>query len=191
MLRPILFSNIKTRRCAISKRTTVLTRKRCKSIEARSHSGKRIALEYAAKLNVPLLPRSGSKQIVIGTTKYLLPYAILPKYFKTFCVKPELWTLDNNLSLIECIAKRFIVSDIIRCVTTPKELVNETNQYRVTAEEICVFKKYKYHFYKYISNEYNNIYFFSKVPLNSCEVVNVEEGELKCRTEKLGKYLYF
>jgi len=191
IFRPVQFRKIRPTRCAVSKRTVNLTRKKCKSIDSRSHTGKQFALSYAAKLNVPLLPKNGKLQIVLGTTKYLLPYAVLPTYFKTFCVKPQEWTLDKNLCLIECISKGFIESDVIRFVTTPKDLFDKNNSYRITAEEICVFKKYDYRFYKYISEEFDNVYFCSKVPLTNCELVNTDEGEFKCSAGTIGKYLYF
>lgn len=155
------------------------------------HTGKRIAIEYAAKLNVPLLPKQGTTQIVLGTTKYLLPYTLLPKYFKLFVVNPHLWSLESNLNMIECIGKQFIHADIIRFVTTPEDLIDKANHYRITAEEICIFKKYNYKFYKYNSKEFNNIYFCSKTPLVGCHLVTTTTGSFKCKGQQLGNYLYF
>ena len=191
-LKPVQFKKIRLTRCAIAKEHSVnLTRKSCKSLSRQWHIVKRDAITYAAKLNVPLLPKNGEQQIVLGTSKYLLPYIMLPTYFNTFYINPEVWTLEANLSLIECIAKKFIKFNVIRFVTTPKDLLYDDNHYRITAEEICVFKKYDYHFYKYISKEFDNIYFCSKVPLTDCELVNTEEGEFKCKSGSMGKYLYF
>ena len=41
---------------------------------------KKNAIEYISMLNIPLLPNK--KQVVIGTTKFLLPYFTLKKKFK-------------------------------------------------------------------------------------------------------------
>lgn len=149
------------------------------------------AVIYAAKLNIPLLPRMGTKQVVLGTTKYLLPYGILSDYFITFAIKPELWTLEKNISLIECLAIKFIDNNIIRIVTTPSDLVDEKNNYRITATEICILKNYNYFFYKYDSEEFNNIYFCSRKPLKNCVPVDSSEGAFRCNGEELGTYLYF
>ena len=55
--------------------------KKCKYIDDISNK-KEAAIEYIAKLNVPALPKKDNKEIVLGTTKYLLPYYILTDYFK-------------------------------------------------------------------------------------------------------------
>lgn len=185
------FKNISTKKCIKRGTGKNLTRKFCNSINRRFHTGKKVALEYVAKLNVPLMPKQGSNQIVLGTTKYLLPYVILTKYFKMFSIKPEKWTMGMNMSLIECIAKQFIENDIIRFVTTPADLIDKNNNYRVTAQEICMLKQYNYNFYKYNSSEYDNIYFCSKVPLTKCILVDTSDGAFRCAGSKPQKYLYF
>ena len=59
------------------------------------------AIQYISKLNVPLLPKNKSnKQVVLGTTKYLLPYFCLTDYFEVFALDPNDWTLDKNNMLI-------------------------------------------------------------------------------------------
>lgn len=93
------FKTISTKKC-VSLNKKNITRKMCSSMERKFHTGKRVALEYVAKLNVPLLPKKGSNQIVLGTTKNLLPYVILPQYFKMFYIKPDLWSLNDNMTLI-------------------------------------------------------------------------------------------
>lgn len=183
------FKTISTKKC-VSLNKKNITRKVCSSMERKFHTGKRVALEFVAKLNVPLLPKKGSNQIVLGTTKYLLPYVILPQYFKMFYIKPEQWSLEKNMSLIECIARQYIEHSIIRFVTTPEDLIDKKNNYRITAEEICLLKKYKYNFYKYNSKEYNNIYFCSKNPLVKCTIVHTVDGAFRCGGS-VNKYLYF
>lgn len=164
----------------------------CKGIDSFFHSADgRIAIEYAARLNVPLLPKGGRNQIVIGTTKYLLPYGILSDYFNTFAIKPELWTMEKNMFLIECIASQFIGHNIIRIVTTPNELVDSKNNYRITANEICMLRSYDYNFYKYDSAEFPNVYFCSKIPITNCVRVDTAEGAFRCKGKDLATELFF
>lgn len=168
------------------------TEEMCKGIDSLSHSADpRITIEYAAILNVPLLPVKGTRQIVIGTTKYLLPYGILPDYFNTFAINPDLWTMEKNMSLIECIASKFIANSIIRIVTTPNELVDSKNKYRITAHEICMLRSYDYKFYKYDSPEFPNIYFCSKKPITNCVRINTSDGAFRCKEEELATDLFF
>jgi len=164
----------------------------CKGIDSLFHSADaRSTIEYAARLSVPLLPKKGHDQIVIGTTKYLLPYGILSDYFKTFAIKPELWTMEKNMFLIECIASKFINNSIIRIVTTPNDLIDSKHNYRITANEICMLRSYDYNFYKYDSAEFPNIYFCSKTPLTNCIRVYTSEGAFRCKGKELGDNLFF
>ncbi len=143
-------------------------------------------IEFCAKLNVPLIPKK--KQIVLGTTKYLLPYIILNKYFITFAAAPNDWTLKRNYNLIECICEKYYGTNIIlRIVTTPTDLVNSENNYRITGHELCLIKyKYNYNFYKLESNEFNNIYFCSDKQLKDCkEIIVNEKGTMYCNNKKI------
>lgn len=183
------FNFINTESCSNQKSPSS---EQCKEIDGLFHSEDRnTAIQFSARLNIPLLPKRGSNQIVIGTTKYLLPYAVLSDYFNMFAIKPKDWTLDRNMLLIECMALKFIDSPIIRIVTTPSELVDEKQAYRVTAKEICILNKYNYKFYKYDSNEFTNVYFCSKVPLSNCSLVDASEGGFRCNGNELGPHLFF
>jgi hypothetical protein len=163
----------------------------CDTIESLFHSEKpEVAMEFSALLNVPLLPKKNSGQIVLGNTKYLLPYAVLHDYFNMFAIPPGEWTKERNFLLLECIALKYIDTPIIRLITTPKDLVDEKNTYRITAYEICILKTYGYSFYKLNSNEFSNVYFCSKIPLKYCELIDTSEGKFKCKTETLEE-LYF
>lgn len=168
------------------------TKEFCIGIDSLFHSTDvRIAIGYAARLNVPLLPAKGRNQIVIGTTKYLLPYGILSDYFNIFAIKPELWTIEKNMFLIECIASKFIEHSILRIVTTPNELVDSKHNYRITANEICMLRSYDYNFYKYDSAEFPNVYFCSKIPIMNCVRVDASEGAFRCKGKELGEDLFF
>jgi len=143
-----------------------------------------------AKLNVPLIPKK--KQIVLGTTKYLLPYIILNKYFITFAAAPKDWTLKLNYNLIECICDKYFGTNTIRIITTPKDLVNVENNYRITGHELCLIKyKYNYNFYKLESNKFDNIYFCSdKLPKDCKKLIINEKGIIFCNNKKIsGLYL--
>ena len=189
MLTPTRFKTISTRRCY--KPNKKMTQKNCKSINKQFHTGVTKGILYAARLNIPLLPKPNKKQIVLGTTKNLLPYIVLTKYFKMFVIEASKWTMEKNMNLIECIAKQYIEADIIRFVTTPSELIDPNNNYRVTAQEICLLKKYNFHFYKYNSKEFDNVYFCSKIPLSKCTLVDTSEGAFKCKGKNISSYLYF
>lgn len=192
LLVPEKFKQIKTKKC--TKHKSRVTRKICNQIKQSwtNIKAKRLGIDYVAKLNVPLLPKHGFKQTVIGTSKYLLPYLVLNKYFNIFVIDPYKWNIKQNMNLLVCIAKQFInTGNIIRIVTTPLDLVDETNHYRITAEEICVLKQYNYSFYKYNSKLHNNIYFCSKVPLTNCSEVDSSDGSFKCTYGAINKFLYF
>ena len=163
----------------------------CEVINDLFHSAdSKIAIEFSAKLNIPLFPNDGSKQIVLGTTKYLLPYTIFPSRFNMFAIKPENWTEERNLKLIQCIADRHIENNIIRLVTTPSNLIDEKHTYRITAKEICILRKNNYNFYKYDSEEFTNVYFCSKEPLGNCTIVDVDpsKGVFRCKNKDIELY---
>ena len=184
------FNFINTESCAAYRRNP--SREQCKEINTLFHSEDRnAAIQIAARMNVPLIPKKESKQVVIGTTKYLLPYAVLSDSFSMFAIKQEHWSLERNMMLIECIASKFIDNNIIRLVTTPSELVDAKQGYRITAKEICILKTYSYNFYKYDSQEFTNVYFCSKVPLNNCSLVDVSQGAFRCNGNDIGEHLYF
>jgi hypothetical protein len=94
----------------------------------------KIAIQYIAKLNVPLLPKK--KQVVLGTTKYLLPYFCLPDYFNVFALDPKDWTIDKNNRLIHTIVS--LNEPIIRLITKPEHLIHEDGTLRVTGTELCI-----------------------------------------------------
>jgi hypothetical protein len=163
----------------------------CDEINAQFHSANyNYAMRYSASLSIPLLPKAGSGQIVIGNTEYLLPYAVLREHFNIFAIPPQEWTLDKNILLLECIALKHIDSPIIRIMTTPTELLDKEGIYRITATEICVLKQYGFHFYKYISDKFKNIYFCSKTILENCRPVESDDGVFMCDGKELGE-LYF
>jgi hypothetical protein len=121
------------------------------------------AIEYIAKLNIPLLPKNNSnKQVVIGTTKYLLPYFCLPDYFEVFSLDTNDWTINKNNMLINTIIK--LNENIIRLITTPESLINTDNSLRVSGKEICILLNNDYEIYKLINNAHTieNIYFLIK-----------------------------
>ena len=83
--------------------------KKCKYIDDISNK-KEAAIEYIAKLNVPALPKKDNKEIVLGTTKYLLPYYILTDYFITFAFDINIYTEQLNTILIDCIGNGYFNS---------------------------------------------------------------------------------
>lgn len=121
------------------------------------------AIKYIAKLNIPLLPKNKShKQVVLGTTKYLLPYFCLTDYFEVFALAPNDWTIDKNNMLINTIVK--LNENIIRLITTPENLMDSDNSLRITGKELCILLNNNYEIYKLINNEYTieNVYFLIK-----------------------------
>jgi|AACY02.6.fsa_nt_gi hypothetical protein len=192
MFKPYEFKHILTRKCH-KRKGKALTRKNCEKIDKESHymTGINKSLKDVAKLNIPLLPKKSSKQLVLGTLKYLLPYIVLRKHFLNFRVDPKKWTLDSNLDFIECLAKKYLDVETIRLITTPSDLITSNNTYRVTAEEICLLRKYGFKFYKYNSKEFDNIYFVSKIPLLNCKKVDTSNGDFRCDGETSKDFLYF
>ncbi len=192
MFKPYDFSKIESRKCYKRKIKKNLTRKNCKAIDKNSHYkfGINQSLKDVAKLNIPLLPKKSSKQIVLGNLKYMLPYMVLREHFLNFRVNPKEWTLDSNLNFIECLAKQYLDVETIRLVTTPADLLTNEKKYRVTTEEICLLRKYGFKFYKYNSNEFNNIYFISKKPLTNCKYVNTSNGTFECDGESKNDLIY-
>jgi hypothetical protein len=161
--------------------------KKCKEITILFTLGKKEGIEYSAKLNIHLLPKT--KEIVLGTSKYLLPYTILNKYFITFACPSNNWTLNKNYNLIHCICNKYFGSHIIRIITTPKDLIDKNKNYRITAHELCIIKyNYNYNFYKLISDEFNNIYFCSNKKIEGCSEVNIDkQGNMICENKNLKK----
>jgi hypothetical protein len=135
--------------------------KDCKKKSHMFTDGMHQGIEYTAKLNIPFIP-TRSKQCVLGTTKYLLPYMCLPKHFVTFAFKPHIWNEQNNSLLLFCIVSKFFKQtekEPIRLVTTPNN-IKTNNSLTITGKEICQLSRvYNMYFYKLVSSEYNNIYF--------------------------------
>ena len=109
---------------------------------------------YSAELNVPMIPNN-SKQVVIGNTKYLLPYFVLSHKFITLCVDNADWTIEDNNSFIYSIIG--LGHRVIRLVTSNKDLVDNKNNLRITGIEICLLQDAGYKLYKLQSHR--NIYF--------------------------------
>lgn len=108
----------------------------CKNIKKISKNNKE-AINYIAKLNVPSLPKIGKKEIVLGTTKHLLPYYILTDYFITFAFDTNIYTENLNTILIDCIGNGYFESNLIRIVTTPDDIIDKnTNELRIIGKEI-------------------------------------------------------
>jgi hypothetical protein len=121
------------------------------------------AIKYIAKLNIPLLPKNKkNKQVVLGTTKYLLPYFCLRDYFQVFALDPNNWSIDKNNMLINTIVKSN--ENIIRLITTPEDLINKDNSLRITGTELCILLNNNYIIYKLTNDKTisENIYFLIK-----------------------------
>jgi hypothetical protein len=152
----------------------------CKNLKPRFSSNTKKAIQFAAKVNIPLYPRAGEKEVVLGTTKYLLPYYVCDKEFVTFTVPDELWNLKLNMQFLDCLMMDvFSKSDVIRLVTTRRDLMTDQGGLRVTAKEICYLKhKYQLKFYKLIHKDHDNIYFLChKKPNSKCKMISGEEVE--------------
>ena len=121
-----------------------------------------IAIKYIAKLNVPLMPKSKKKQIVLGTTKYLLPYFCLTDHFEVFALDPTDWSMDKNNRLINTIVK--CNEKVIRLITLPESLINKDNSLRITGTEICILLNNDYEIYRFVNEEktIENVYFLIK-----------------------------
>ena len=94
------------------------------------------------------------KQVVIGNTKYLLPYFVLSDKFITLCVDNKDWSIEDNDSFIYSIIE--LGHNVIRLVTSNKDLIDKNNL-RITAVEICLLQDAGYKLYKLQSHR--NIYF--------------------------------
>jgi hypothetical protein len=119
------------------------------------------AMEYISKSNLPLLPKD--KQVVIGTTKFLLPYFYLNKHFNVLAVDDSKWTIQDNNNFIHTIG--LLNEPIIRLITTPGNLINKKNKLRITSIELCIlFEKYNYEIFRLNTDDqyYGNIYFLIK-----------------------------
>lgn len=145
---------------------------KCAKNQGKFFAGKRNTIKYAAKLNIPLMPSASKcKQVVLGSTKFLLPYLLLPEHFVVLSSKPNVWTEKLNNIYMFCIAMDYFNKNKdcgampIRLVTTPEYMRSKAGM-RITAKEICQLKNiYNLTFYKLESNEHNNIYFISNVSL--------------------------
>lgn len=135
-------------------------------------SARENTLKFAAKINIPLFPntaKAGCKQIVLGSTKFLLPYLVLPQHFIVLSSKPDVWSEKLNNTYMFCVAIDFFNKQScampIRLVTTPDNMRSKTGM-RITAKEICQLNNmYNLTFYKYISDEHINLYFLSNVSM--------------------------
>lgn len=111
--------------------------KNCKQVVKSATLGKKEGLKYIAKLHVPIMPTTQEKEIVIGTTKYLLPYFVLEDYFITFAFESNTYQEDLNAHLIHCIGEKHFGNIRIRLVTTPDDLIDlKNNILRITGKEI-------------------------------------------------------
>lgn len=157
----------------------------CKRLKPQFSSNTKKAIRFAATSNIPLLPRINSKEdreVVLGTSRYLLPYYVCDDLFMTFTVPDEMWNLKLNMQFLDCVlAGAFSDTDIIRLVTTKRDLKNDQGGLRVTAKEICYIKhKYGLKFYKLLDQEYKNIFFLCfKKPSSKCKMISGNEIEYK------------
>lgn len=144
----------------------------CKKNNNLFFDGRVEAIDYIAKLNVPLYPTNNTKQIVLGTTKYLLPYFILKDSFITFAFKSHVWSEDLNKLLINCIGLHYFKDNIIRLITTPDEMYDANNNPRTTAKELgMLLGSFKLNLYE---SEYKTIYFISPTkPFKKCRKVKI------------------
>lgn len=142
--------------------------KTCGKISKIAHAGKKEALEYIAKLNVPLLPNGSEKQVVIGTTKYLLPYFILSNYFITFAFKEKVWKEELNAILIDCIGNGYFNTNSIRVLTTISDIIRPDGSLSITGRELkYLIDFFKIKMYKLRGEE--NVYFLTNQYLNDNE----------------------
>ena len=160
-----------------SKKTTF---KNCKKNKKLFFEKPKMSIEWAAKENIPLFPTSKKKQMVLGNTKYLLPYLNLPKQFVVLHMDPKKWSWELNKIFIDCYAwNYFNTGNVIRLITSPKLLKNEQGELRITAREICILKhKYKLNIYKYINKQHDNVYFIALKEPKRCKKLFVEKEKL-------------
>ena len=123
-------------------------------------------IKVAAKINIPLFPKTECKQIVLGSTKFLLPYLVLPQHFIVLSSKPD-EKLNNTYMF--CVAMDYFNKQScampIRLVTTLDNMRSKSGM-RIMAKEICQLKNmYNLTFYKYTSDEHTNLYFLSNVTM--------------------------
>ena len=145
-------------------------------------------MTFISKQNIPFFPNTKNKQTVIGTSKFLLPYFYLKKYFNIFSVNVNKWTIEDNINLIHHIG--ILNEPIVRLITTPKHLINKYNNLRVTSIELCVlFNKYNYKIYRFKKDTqyFGNIYFLIKT--NTKIYINKTNLELINRNTKSIIYL--
>lgn len=138
---------------------------KCNKVRKMSQENITDVVRYSALLNIPFankLLQNDSKQIVLGNTKYLLPYYICNDLFDAFAFKPEKWSEELNAIFMHCLIRE--TSDnsniVIRLVTTPKYIYDKDKNIRVTGKEIAVIlNKYSLKIVKLKSEDINNIYF--------------------------------
>jgi len=132
--------------------------KKCKYINDISNK-KEAAIEYIAKLNVPALPKKDYKEIVLGSTKYLLPYYILSDYFITFAFDTNIYTEQLNTILIDCIGNGYFNSKLIRIITTPDDTLDNDNIKIIGKEIKYLMDNFPIKIYKLI--DATNIYYIT------------------------------
>jgi hypothetical protein len=138
---------------------------KCNKVRKMSQENITDVVRYSALLNIPFankLLQNDPKQIVLGNTKYLLPYYICNDLFDAFAFKPEKWSEELNAILMHCLVRETDDNSniVIRLVTTPKDIYDKDNNIRITGKEIAVIlNKYALKIVKLKSEETDNIYF--------------------------------
>ena len=167
------------------------TFKKCKKHKKLLFEKPKLSIEYSAKMNIPLFPTSKKKQLVIGNTKNMLPYFNLPNKFITLYMNPKKWTWELNQLLIDCFALNYFnAGNVIRLVTNPSFFKNDDGELIITAKEICILKhKYNLNIYKYINQEYDNIYFIALKQPKKCKKLLIENNKLYFMNKKKKIYI--
>ena len=118
---------------------------------------------YAAKLNIPLFPKDGTPQFVIGTTKHILAYFVFPEHFHVVSLSEQEWSMERNCKLIRCICINR--PPFVHVVTTPEKLYDAKGNLTVTGRELCLFvHEYGYVLTKWASSY--NVYFLFRPDLS-------------------------
>jgi len=166
------------------------TLRKCEKNKKQFFAGRKNTIKYAAKLNIPLFPSEAKcKQVVLGTTKLLLPYLVLPEHFIVLSSKPDVWSEELNNTYMFCSAMDFFnknnCSMPIRLIITPDYMRTDKNRLRISAKEICQLQHiYNLTFYKYVTDdeEHQNVYFISDVKMKEKKLkkikINVATNEL-------------
>lgn len=142
-------------------------------------------LKFAAKQLISYFPCS--KQVVLGTLKYLVPYMVFPRKFTILAMDEKVWTEDVNNLMIFCIVKGYFTKghrQPIRLVTTPEELHTKGNL-RITGKEVCILKhQYNLKFWK--CTKETNLFFVSEESLKGREFRKVNTKGDQCYIIKGG-----